>query len=135
MNDRAIGESNRYANDAYNRQSGQFNTNMSNDRADYGLAASRESDLYGRNQNYMNQLGNLATSGQNATFGLAGVGQNSANAIGNALGNNATNQANAGYYQAGSINNALQGGASNYMLNNYLNQPYGGGGGTNTYTP
>ena len=133
LNDRAIGESNRYANDAYNRQMGTYNTNMANDRYDYGTAAGREGDMYGRNQNYLSQLGNLATAGQNATFGLAGVGQNTANQIGSAYGQNAANQIGAQQFGANSMNNAVQGGMSNYLTHDYLNSNPGVNAGTSPY--
>jgi len=59
-------------------------------------------------------------------FNLAGMGQNAAVQTGVAGMQNAGNQAAADYYKAGSINNAVQGGVSNALQYNYLNQPYQG---------
>ena len=121
LNDRAIGESNRYSNDAFNRQMGQSRENYGRDMADYGIrderslrdyniASGQERDLYGRDQNYLNRLQNLSGSGQNAAAQMGGFGAQ-----------NVGNQMAAEQYGTGSINNAIQGGMSNYMLQNYLN--------------
>lgn len=121
LNDRAIGESNRYANDAFNRQMGQSRENYGRGLTDYGIrdarslqdyniASGQEKDLYGRDQNYLNRLQNLSGSGQNAAAQMGGFGAQ-----------NVGNQINAEQYGTGSINNAIQGGMSNYMLRNYLN--------------
>ena len=91
----AIGETGRYGNEAYKRQIGQSQTN------------------YGRNLDRTNQYGNLAGIGQTSTNALAGIGQNSANNLSNL------------YLQQGAgLNNAIQGGISNYLTNNYLQRGY-----------
>lgn len=80
-------------------------------------------------ENYANRLASLAGIGQSATNVGVAAGQNSANAIGNALmaGGNARasgylarGQADANMY--GGIANAFNSGASNYMLMDYLNR-------------
>ena len=97
-------------NDMFNRQLGESNTNYDRNLRDFGIASGQEQDLYGRNQNYLGQLGGLANSGQNA-----------ANFTGQMGGQNAMNQMNASQFGAGSINNAIQGGLSNYYGNQQFN--------------
>ena len=48
LNDRAIGEANRYANDAFNRQMGESRENYGRGVTDYGIESARNRDLYGR---------------------------------------------------------------------------------------
>jgi len=101
----------------FNRQLSEYGTNFDNNLRDFGVASGQEQDLYGRNQNYLSQLGGLANSGQNA-----------ANFTGQMGGQNAMNQMGANQFGASSINNAIQGGMSNYLLNDYLGS--GGSAGT-----
>ncbi len=92
---------------------------------------------------------NRYVSNQTNTFNrlasLSGLGQTSANQIGTAGQNYATNAGNAGMASAqargqGAVGatNALQGGVGNYMyyntLQNYMNRMGGGGGGPSTYS-
>ena len=87
----AIGQAGKYQDQAYNRQLGTSQTN------------------YGRNLDRTNQYGNLAGVGQTATQSVASAGQNSTNNLQNL------------YLQQGQgLNNSIQGGLNNYLLNNYL---------------
>jgi len=148
LTDRATGVASQYANDAFGRQlassqenygrnltdfgiaqgqeqdlygrgltsfgisrdleSDQYNRNLT----DFNIASGQESDLYGRNQNYLNQLSNLAGAGQNAAVQTGGFGAQ-----------NTSNQINAEQFGTNSLNNAIQGGMSNYLTYDYLNQP------------
>ena len=64
---------------------------------------------YGRNLDRTNQYGNLAGVGQTATQSVSAAGQNSTNNLQNL------------YLQQGQgLNNSIQGGLNNYLLNNYL---------------
>ena len=90
---------------------------------------------FGNSGNVLAALGDRAT-GLGHTYandiwgrqmGLANMGANAATNTGSFGAQNAGNQINASQFGAGSINNAVQGGISNYMLNDYLNQnPYQG---------
>jgi len=87
----AIGQAGKYQDQAYNRQLGTSQTN------------------YGRNLDRTNQYGNLAGVGQTATQSVSAAGQNSTNNLQNL------------YLQQGQgLNNSIQGGLNNYLLNNYL---------------
>jgi len=128
LNDRAAGVASQYANDAFNRQFQQSQANYGRNLTDFGIASGQEQDLYnrnltgfgiasgqeqdlyGRNQNYLNQLQGLTGSGQNAA---AQTGAFGAQAAGQQIG--------AERFGAGSINNALQGGMSNYYGNQQFN--------------
>jgi hypothetical protein len=70
--------------------------------------------------NFYNRLSNLAGIGQTATGSTAAAGANAANNIGQ--NHMFAGQARAnGYMQTGqAVNNAVQGGISNYMLSQYL---------------
>ena len=125
LSDRATGMASQYADQAFNRQMGQSRENFGRgltdygirqDRAaqDYNIASGQERDLYGRDQNYLNRLQNLAGSGQSAAVQTGGFGAQNVGA-----------QIGAEQFGTGSINNAIQGGMSNYLIGNYLNQqPY-----------
>ena len=65
--------------------------------------------------NWWNRQSGLANAGQNATQSTAAAGQNSANNISNAYQRQGFGQANIETNQASNINNALQGGISNYL--------------------
>jgi len=121
LNDRAVGTASQYANDAFNRQLGQSNTNYNRNVQDYGIGLSQNQDLYGRDQDYLNRLASLSGLGQTTASNLGTLGANTASNIGNALTTNAANQGNAALTSAAGINNAVQGGISNYMLYDYLN--------------
>jgi hypothetical protein len=79
--------------------------------------------------NFYNRLANLAGIGQTATGSTAAAGANAANNI--SQNHMFAGQARAnGYMQTGAaVNNAVQGGMSNYMLSRYLQQPGTGGAG------
>jgi len=138
--DRVTGVASQYANDAYNRQMGTSRENYGRGVTEYGLESARESDQYGRaltgyglesdrqqnmygqNQNYLNRLSSLVGVGQTAVGQSGAAGSNMANAVGNINAQNAQNQIGASNLGYSSMNNAVQGGMSNYMLNNYLNK-------------
>jgi hypothetical protein len=89
--------------------------------------------------NFYNRLANLAGIGQAATGSTAAAGMNAANNISNNHLFAANARAN-GYMQTGqAVNNAVQGGISNYLLGRYLGGPGGGSptpyGGTPPYAP
>lgn len=79
-----------------------------------GLASSE----YG---NFYNRLASQAGLGQAATGSTAAAGANAANNIGAAYMQNGANRASAYTMGAQGVNNAVQGGISNYMLMRYLN--------------
>lgn len=136
LNDRAVGMASQYTNDAYNRQLSTYGTNYgraqdiyNRDLGQYGLNYQRAQDVYGREQTQLNWLASLAGIGQNAVNSTSNLGANMANSIGNLQMANAANQGSAAGYRANSINNAVQGGMSNYLgylqnqnLMNALNQ-------------
>jgi len=97
--------------DSYGRELGE-----------YGVNYQRNQDLYGRGQDRLNRLAALAGAGQTATGQSATAGSNMANAVGNTQMNNAANQGNAAATKYGSINNAVQGGVSNYLAYNQNNR-------------
>lgn len=90
--------------DLYNRALGQ-----------YGLGYQRASDIYNRGQTNLNWLANLAGIGQNSTNTGIAAGQGMANQIGNIAMANAANRTSAIGAGAGSLNNAIQGGISNWL--------------------
>lgn len=75
----------------------------------------------GQFDNYYNRLASQAGLGQAATGSTAAAGANAANNIGGAYMANAQNKASAYAMGAQGVNNAVQGGISNYMLYRYLN--------------
>ena len=77
----------------------------------------------GEFNNYMNRLFTAAGIGNAATQSTAAAGQNMANNNSAALLNNANNRASMYGQTAAGVNNAVQGGISNYMLQQYLNKP------------
>lgn len=91
-------------------------------KAGIRLASNLASSEFG---NYVNRLYSQAGLGQSATGATAAAGSNAANNIGNAYMQNGMNRASAYTMGAQGLNNAVQGGISNYMLYRYLNQ--GGG--------
>jgi len=139
--DRITGLSSQFANDAFNRQSSQSNTNFGRDLTRFGLDTNRnnqnfnrnltrfgiesdqENQLFGRDQARLNRLASLAGVGQTSANQLGAFGQNTATNIGNALTQNAATQGQLGIAGANSLNNAIQGGTSNFLLNNALQQP------------
>ena len=144
LNDRAVGVASQFANDAFNRQLGQSNTNFGRDLTRFGIDSDRnnqtfnraltrfgidrdrESDLFGRQQNFLNRLSAISGVGQSAANQVGGAGAQSAANIGNILTNSATNQGNFGIQGANALNNAIQGGTSNFLLSQALNrQPLG----------
>ncbi len=96
--------------DLYNRNLTDYGVRQDQALTDYNIASGQESDLYGRNQNYLNQLSNLAGSGQNAAVQTGGFGAQ-----------NTSNQINAEQFGTNSLNNAVQGGISNYLTYDWLN--------------
>ncbi len=93
---RAAGYASQYQNDAFNRQRGEYGVN------------------YGAGQDKLNRLASLS-----------GVGQTTATNLGHLGANAATNVGNLGIAQGEGWNNAIQGGISNSVLNNYLRNNYG----------
>ncbi len=77
--------------------------------------------------NFYNRLANIAGLGQSATGSTATAGMNTSNNI--SQNHVATGNARAsGYMQTGqAVNNAVQGGVSNYLLQRYLSNPPAGG--------
>ena len=127
LNDRAVGLASTYANDVYNRQLGVHNTNANlanqryqRDLSEYGLGVERNRDMYGRTQDRLNRLSSMAGLGQTTANTLGTLGSNTAANIGNAIGN--ASQIKAGAYTQGAnaMNNAVQGGLSNYMTWQHL---------------
>jgi len=98
--------------DLYNRNLTDYGIRQDQALTGYNIASGQESDLYGRNQNYLNQLSNLAGAGQNAAVQTGGFGAQ-----------NTSNQINAEQFGTNSLNNAIQGGMSNYLTYDHLNQP------------
>lgn len=80
-----------------------------------GLASGQYSD-------YTNRLMQIAGLGSAATSATAGAGANMANANSQALLANGQNRANLTMQNSANINNQIQGGISNYMLQRYLGQ-------------
>jgi len=159
--DRVTGVASQYAQDAYGRQMGTSRENYGRGLSEYGLDYGRSADMYGRDvsreasqygrgltgygldrerqqdiygqqQNYLNRLSSVAGLGQTAVSGSAAAGSNMANAMGNIYMQDAANQTNAAVMRNQGLNQAVQGGISNYMLQDYLgSQPGTGYGGTN----
>lgn len=73
--------------------------------------------------NFYNRLASQAGLGQAATGSTASAGANAANNISAAYLQNGQNRASAYTMGAQGLNNAVQGGISNYMLYRYLNRP------------
>ncbi len=121
--DRITGVASQYANDAYNRQIGTSRENYGRNLTQFNADRSREGDLYGRDQNRLNRLSNVVDIGRGSVNATGAAGQNFANSTSNIRGSNAINQGNLSIGNAQNLNNAIQGGASNYMLNNMLNKP------------
>jgi outer membrane murein-binding lipoprotein Lpp len=71
--------------------------------------------------NFYNRLASQAGLGQAATGSTAAAGANASTNIGNAYMQNGQNRASAYTMGAQGVNNAVQGGISNYMLMRYLN--------------
>jgi len=112
----AAGEAGRYQDNAFRRQLSSSQENYGRGITEYDLEADRNRDIYGRGQNYLNRLQGLGNMGAQAATGLsniygalgpslAGVWQRTGDA------KMAQNQ-----YRNESINNAIQGGISNYLL-------------------
>ena len=129
ISDRVTGLASTYANDAYNRQLGAYNTNYGRRRDIYGadvdkynralgryqLGVARNQDMYGRSQDRLNRLSAMAGVGQSTANALGNMGYNTSSSISNAWNNNAINQSNAAMIKANSLNNAVQGGIENYI--------------------
>jgi hypothetical protein len=83
----------------------------------------RNTDMYGRDQSYLNRLEGLSSGGQNAAAQLGANAMNSGNAQGGyAMAGGA---ADAAQYQG--YNTALQGTIGNYLSWDAMkNNPYGG---------
>jgi len=108
LQNRATGLASQYAPQAFNQQLQTYNTNRENALTDYGLNYQRQGDIYSRLSGLANMgLGTVNTQGQ--------AGTNMANSIGNILQNNAGNQIDATNFLYGGLNNAIQGGLSNYI--------------------
>jgi len=83
-----------------------------------GYASNLASGEFG---NYYNRLASQAGMGQTATGSTAAAGAGAAGNIGNAMIGQGAARASA----YGGMNQAVQGGASNMMLSQYLNKPTG----------
>jgi hypothetical protein len=81
-----------------------------------GLASQQYGD-------YTNRLLTIAGLGSAATSNVAAAGQNMANNNSAAILNNANARASSYMTQAQGVNNAVQGGISNYLLQQYLSKP------------
>jgi len=143
LGDRIAGISSQFANDAFNRQKSQSDTNFGRDvqrfgfdrdrnqqqygrnLTQFGLDSDREGQLYGRDQTRLNRLSSLAGVGQTSANQQGTMGANLASNIGNTLTQTAATQGQLGMQGANAINSAVQGGMSNYILNNALNKPMG----------
>jgi len=123
ISDRVTGTASQYAPQAFSRQMQQENLNYGRDLGEFGIEYQRAGDEYGRRQNYLGRMAGYAGMGQGGVSQSAAAGQSSAGNIGNALMANAQTQGAAAQAGYGAINQAVQGGVSNYMLSNYLNQP------------
>lgn len=97
--------------DIYNRGLNTFN-----------IQNQQNQDLYGRGQNVLNRYASLAGLGQTSLSQTGAAGQNMANQLSGAYQQNALNQAQAANTRYTGLNNAVQGGIQNYMLDNYINQ-------------
>ena len=113
----------------YNRNLTDFGMNRDRDNTIYnrrltehGLDVSRNQDIYGRDQNYLNRLQALSGVGQTSAAQTGQLGANVASDIGNYLMTNAANQGNAANIRNQGLNNAVQGGISNYLTYDYLNR-------------
>jgi 3-hydroxyisobutyrate dehydrogenase-like beta-hydroxyacid dehydrogenase len=109
----------------YNRENDLYGRALTG----YGLNYQQNQDTYGRQQDYLNRLAAISGLGQTGISQAGQAGANLATGTTNALFANALNQANAANTKYGSINNAIQGGTQNWLLNNYLSGSSGG------YTP
>lgn len=141
--DRVTGVASQYANQAFGRQLATSGENYGRDVGEYGMERAREGDiygrgltqygldyqrgqdLYGREQNYLNRLAGIAGVGQTAVGQSGAAGSNMANAIGNINMANAQAQGQAAGTRYGAANQAIQGGTSNYLLYNQLQNPSG----------
>lgn len=110
------------AQDMYGRDVSREATDYSRALTGYGLDYQRDQDMYGQHQNYLNRLSAISGLGQTAVGQSAASGSNMANAVANINQANAAGQANAANTRYGAYNNAVQGGISNYMLYNNLQQ-------------
>ena len=123
IGDRVTGVASQYANDAFNRQMGTSRENYGRNLTEYGINRDKENDMYGRRQTFLNRLSSLAGLGQTSVGQTGAAGQNFANASSNILNTNATNQGNIAIGNAQNLNNAIQGGTSNYLLSSLINKP------------
>lgn len=103
------------AQDTYGRDLNAEALDYNRNLTDYGLDYTRETDIYGQDQNYLNRLAAMAGQGQTANQTSAAAGSNMANAVANINSSNARNQINATNTRYEGINNAVQGGISNYL--------------------
>ena len=119
--------------DIYNRRMGanRFNLDRSNtlfgrDVTAHNLNAARNQDQYAREQNYLSRLAALGDIGVGATTQAANMRANMGTNVANIrMGGAAQIQAN-DRYKLESLNNAIQGGLRNHLLQQYLNPETGG---------
>jgi len=128
LQDRAGGLAAGYSNQFRTNALNENNINYGRDTGEYGMGVARNTDIYGRNQDYLNRLNALSGGGQNAAAQLGGFGSEAASNMGNIGMQNAMNQSNAVMSGANTINNALQSYNTNNMLDRYL----GGGSAPNS---
>ena len=92
------------------------------DIGEYGLGVGRNQDIYAREQNDLNRLRDLVNMGAQTGTNMANIHTGAGSNIANAWLQNAIAKSNASQYQAESLNNAVQGGLSNYLLADALQQ-------------
>lgn len=122
ITDRAGGIASQYANQAYQRQMGQYGAKYQRAQdtygrglGEYGLGFQRAQTQYGRTQDYFNRLAAMAGLGQTSAAQTGAAGMTMAGNVGNALMQGAANQSSAAQMQYGGLNQAIQGGLQNYM--------------------
>ncbi len=120
LQDRAGGVAAKYGQMYRDSALNEANTNYGRGLTEYGLDAARNTDMYGRDRAFLDQLAGITASGQNAATTGSNLGANYATNVGNTLMSGAANQGNLALAEANAWNNALQGGMSNYMLWDYL---------------
>lgn len=119
--------------DLYNRGVNEYGMGQQRNQDIYGRGVDtynrkyqQNQDIYGRQQNRLNRYAALANLGQTSLSQTSAAGMNSANQNSAAFQRNALIQGDAANTRYGGLNNAIQGGLSNYMLYNSLKKPSGG---------
>jgi hypothetical protein len=123
LQDRGAGLAASYSNQFRGNALNESNVNYGRDLGEWDVnQRGKNTDLYGRDQNYLSRLQGLSQGGQNAAARQGGYSQNAGNAQGGFA--QAGGNADAAQYQG--YNNALQGTISNYLGYDAMkNSPYG----------